>query len=220
MPPSHATRLEVGNFHRPCLTVVARVEYGLQPFTAVLRRVQCFAVRKVTGPVPEDFSRRRQPTARPCRVAEPMARAPGHRSFQSQQAAAISPMATSQPTPLPDASLAKKDRPPPLALSDNARKALLQFDSRGRLMRWLTRFSMQKLAMWVQWTHFDHRRVCSEREVNEVLRMVTASTTAPRCAVQLIYHQLPSRKPDCSGYRKLAARPDDETRALLHACRL
>ena len=105
-------------------------------------------------------------------------------------------------------------------MSDNARKALLQFDSRGRLMRWLTRFSMQKLAMWVQWTHFDHRRVCSEREVNEVLRTVTASTTAPRCAVQLIYHQLPSRKPDCSGYRKLAARPDDETRALLHACRL
>ena len=101
-----------------------------------------------------------------------MARALGHRSFQSQQAAVISPMATSQPTPLPDASLAKKDRPPPLALSDNARKALLQFDSRGRLMRWLTRFSMQKLAMWVQWTHFDHRRVCSEREVNEVLRTV------------------------------------------------
>ena len=57
-------------------------------------------------------------------------------------------------------------------MSDNACKALLQFDSRGRLMRWLTRFSMQKLAMWVQWTHFDHRRVCSEREVNEVLRTV------------------------------------------------
>ena len=154
-----------------------------------------------------------------------MARALGHRNLQSLQAAAISPAvplqtAPSQATPLPDAPLAPEDRPPPLALSDNARKALLQFDSRGRLMRWPTKFSVQKLAMWVLWTHFDGRRTYTEREVNEVLKAVNCFDDHATLRRELINHQLLSRKPDCSEYRKLAARPDDETRALLQAWRL
>jgi hypothetical protein len=169
-----------------------------------------------------------------------MARALGHRNLQSLQAAAASaaagwpvaslpvaglpvaglPVVGLPAARLPDAPLAAEDRPPPLALTDNARKALMQFDSRGRLLRWPTKFSVQKLAMWVLWTLFDGRRVYTEREVNEVLKAANGFDDHATLRRELINHQLLSRKPDCSEYRKLAARPDDETRALLQAWRL
>ena len=149
-----------------------------------------------------------------------MARALGHRNLQSLQAAVVNPAAPLPDATLPDAPLAPEDRPPPLALSDNARKALMQFDSRGRLQRWPTKFSVQKLAMWVLWTHFDGRRVYTEREVNEVLKAANGFDDHATLRRELINHQLLSRKPDCSEYRKLPARPDDESRALLQAWRL
>jgi hypothetical protein len=144
-----------------------------------------------------------------------MARALGHRNLQSLQAATRPPAAA-----LPQAPLALEDRPPPLALSDHARKALMQFDSRGRLLRWPSKFSVQKLAMWVLWTRFDGRRVYTEREVNEVLKAANGFDDHATLRRELVNHRLLSRKPDCSEYRKLAARPDDETRALLQAWRL
>ena len=140
-----------------------------------------------------------------------MARALGHRNLQSLQAAA--------PATLPAPPLAVEDRPPPEPLSDNARKALMQFDSRGRLLRWPNKFSVQKLAMWVLWTLFDGRRIYTEREVNEVLKAANAFGDHVTLRRELINHQLLTRKSDCSEYRKVAARPDDEARALLHAWR-
>lgn len=141
-----------------------------------------------------------------------LAKALGHRNLQSLQAA--------QRAGLPGVPLATEDRPPPLALTDNARKALGQFDSRGRLLRWPVKFSVQRLAMWVLWTLFDGRRVYTEREVNQVLMAANAFGDHATLRRELINHQLMSRKPDCSDYRKLPARPDDETRALLQAWRL
>ena len=143
-----------------------------------------------------------------------MARALGHRNLQSLQAGA--PLAPA----LPEPPLATEDRPPPPALSDNARKALMQFDSRGRLIRWPTKFSIQTLAMWVLWTLFDGRRVYTEKEVNEVLKAANAFGDHVTLRRELINHKLMSRKSDCTDYRKLPARPDAETRALLQAWRL
>jgi hypothetical protein len=140
-----------------------------------------------------------------------MARALGHRNLQSLQAA--------PPPALPEAPLASEDKPLPLTLSDNARKALMQFDSRGRLIRWPHKFSVQKLAMWVLWTLFDGRRVYSEKEVNEVLKAANDFGDHVTLRRELINHQLLARKSDCSEYRKLSPRPDDETRALLQAWR-
>jgi hypothetical protein len=37
-------------------------------------------------------------------------------------------------------------------------------------MRWLRKFSVQRLAMWLLWTRFDGKRVYTEREVNEVIK--------------------------------------------------
>jgi hypothetical protein len=71
----------------------------------------------------------------------------------------------------------------------------------------------------VLWTLFDGRRVYTEREVNEVLKAANAFGDHVTLRRELVNHQLLTRKSDCSEYRKLPARPDDETRALLQAWR-
>jgi hypothetical protein len=138
-----------------------------------------------------------------------IARAAGYRNVQALRASLRAP----------SAPLADEDRSPPLPLSANARKTLKQFDSRGRLVRWPAKFTVQRLAMWVLWTRFDSRRVYSEKEVNAVLKDANTFDDHVTLRRELVDHRLLARKSDCSEYRKLPARPDDETRALLSAWR-
>jgi hypothetical protein len=138
-----------------------------------------------------------------------IARAAGHRNVQALQASLRAPAAP----------LAEEDKAPPLPLSENARRALKQFDSRGRLVRWPSKYSVQKLAMWVLWTKFDSRRVYSEKQVNAVLMEANAFGDHVTLRRELVDHHLLARKSDCSEYRKLPARPDEEARALLAAWR-
>ena len=138
-----------------------------------------------------------------------IARAAGHRNVQALRAA----------TQAPPAPLADEDRPLQLPLSANARKALRQFDTRGRLLRWPTKFSVQRLALWALWTLFDSRRVYSEKEVNAVLRSANLFGDHVILRRELVDQRLLARKSDCSEYRKLPARPDPEARALLSAWR-
>ena len=86
-------------------------------------------------------------------------------------------------------------------------------------MRWPVKFSVQRLAMWVLWTRFDAKRVYTEREVNAILRQANGFDDHATLRRELVNHQLLTRKSDCSEYRKLPARPDDETRALIAAWR-
>jgi hypothetical protein len=138
-----------------------------------------------------------------------IARAAGHRNLQALRAALEAPAAP----------LASEDREPPLPLSPNAKKALQQFDTRGRLVRWPTKLSVQRLAMWILWTLFDSKRRYTEKEVNEVLRAANTFGDHVLLRRELIDHKLLTRKSDCSEYRKLAPRPDSEARALLTAWR-
>ena len=93
------------------------------------------------------------------------------------------------------------------------------FHSRGRLIRWPHKFSVQTLAMWVLWTLFDARRIYSEREVNTILKAAHVYGDHVTLRRELINHKLLARESDCSRYWKLAQRPDDEVRALLAAWR-
>ncbi|MCG2593864.1 DUF2087 domain-containing protein [Ramlibacter sp. XY19] len=104
-------------------------------------------------------------------------------------------------------------------LSDGARRALAHFDAQGRLVRWPTKFSVQGMAMWVLWTRFDAKRVYSESEVNTILKAANAFGDHVTLRRELVKHRLLARKPDCSAYWKLPARPGDEVRALLTAWR-
>ena len=139
-----------------------------------------------------------------------LARAAGHRNVQSLRAAASS---------TPRLPTAAEDRPAPPGLTPTARKALTQFDSRGRLVRWPARYAVQRLAIWVLWTRFDARRVYSEREVNDILKAWHTWGDHATLRRELVNHRLLARKSDCSEYRKVAARADDEVRALLRAYR-
>jgi hypothetical protein len=139
-----------------------------------------------------------------------LARAAGHRNVQSLRAAAMR---------LPRLSTAVEDRPAPAGLTPTARKALSQFDSRGRLLRWPNKFSVQRLAMWVLWSRFDARRLYTERDVNDILKAWHTWGDHATLRRELVNHGLLARKSDCSEYRKLPARADDEVRALLRAYR-
>ena len=86
-------------------------------------------------------------------------------------------------------------------------------------MRWPVKFSVQKLVIWVLWTRFDAKRSYTESEVNAILKAANLFFDHVTLRRELVNHQLMSRKSDCSDYRKLPARPDDETRALLTAWR-
>lgn len=136
-----------------------------------------------------------------------VARALGHRNVQSLRGALRGPGA------------ARPAAEAPAALSDNARKALAQFDTEGRLVRWPTKFSVQRLAMWVLWTRFEAKRPYTEREVNTILKDAHGFGDHATLRRELVNHRLLARKADCSEYRKLPARADDEARALLHAWR-
>lgn len=132
-----------------------------------------------------------------------IARAAGHRNVQALKAA--------PPAPLPAQAA--------LPLSENARRTLMQFDADGRLVRWPTKFTVQRLAMWVLWTRFDAKRSYTEREVNTILRGAHTFGDHATLRRELVEHRLLARKSDCSEYRKLPARADDETRAMLAAWR-
>ncbi len=137
-----------------------------------------------------------------------IARAAGQRNLQTLRARSESTRhPPAQPTPAAP------------TLSDNARKALSQFDESGRLLRWPRKYSVQRLAMWVLWMQFDGRRVYTEREVNQVLKAWHTWGDHVTLRRELINDRLLTRKSDGSQYRKLPARPDAEVRALLSAWR-
>ena len=138
-----------------------------------------------------------------------LARAAGRRSYQGLRASAR----------LPRAAVTPDGAPVPASLTAGARKVLSQFDDRGRLVRWPRKFSLQRLAVWVLWAQFDGSRVYSEREVNDIIRRWHTWGDHATLRRELINHRLLTRKSDCSEYRKVAARADEEVRWLLRAWR-
>lgn len=132
-----------------------------------------------------------------------LARAAGYRNLQALKA--------TPRVPTTQASV------PPL--SENARRTLMQFDADGRLVRWPTKFTIQRMAMWVLWTRFEGKRIYTEREVNAILEAANGFDDHVTLRRELVNHRLLARKSDCSEYRKLPARADAEVCALLAAWR-
>lgn len=137
-----------------------------------------------------------------------LARAAGFRNFQSLKA-----RKPALPVAAPEPAAADT------TLTDTATRALRQFDAQGRLQRWPVKFSVQRLMLWGLWMRFDARRRYSEREVNELLNAWHLFGDHCTLRRELITMKLLTRKSDGSDYRKLAARPDEETRAFLRALR-
>jgi len=146
-----------------------------------------------------------------------IARAAGYRNLQALQAGAP------QAVPAMAADVSPADAAPvdaaPVPLSDTARRALLQFDTAGRLQRWPAKYSVQRLILWPLWARFEPRRRYTEAEVNTVLKAANTFGDHVTLRRELVNHRLLARESDCSAYWKLPARPDDEARALMAAWR-
>jgi hypothetical protein len=134
-----------------------------------------------------------------------LARAAGHRNFQSLRARPA-PRAAAGPVPA-------------APLSETAQKALRQYDARGRLVRWPIKYSVQRMMLWGLWMRFDARRRYSEREVNDILKAWHLFGDHCTLRRELVNMHLLERKSDGSSYRKCPMRPDAETTAMLRALR-
>lgn len=150
-----------------------------------------------------------------------LARSAGLRNFQTLKAAALS--APTPATPIPAAAPSHVSAGPVAvdmnSLTPTARKALLQFDAQGRLVRLPNKYSVQQLACWALWTHFDARRKYTEKEVNALLNAHHTFGDPATLRRELINMKLLSRKSDCSQYWKEAQRPDEDVQAFLRAWR-
>ena len=148
-----------------------------------------------------------------------LAKAAGHRNFQSFRAQAdvlaVSASMTDARKAITKSVATEKDA----ALSAHAAKALTQFDDDGKLSRWPYKFAVQRIAMWALWLRFDAKRRYSEKEVNGVLNAWATYGDHATLRREMINMNLLARKPDCSEYWKVAQQPGDEVRAFLRAFR-
>lgn len=142
-----------------------------------------------------------------------LARAAGLRNYQTLRATTPGvAVAAAQPVaPVP--------APLPTALSPTARKALLQFDTQGRLVRLPNKLSVQRMCMWWLWTHFEVRRHYTEKEVNQVLNAHHTFGDQATLRRELVNMKLLGRKPDCSDYWKEAVRADSDAQNFLTSLR-
>jgi hypothetical protein len=143
-----------------------------------------------------------------------LARAAGHRNVQALQAAARRP-----PAPAAPAAARPWHGPRDPSLSTAADRALRLFDGQARLARWPQKRAEQVFALWGLWLAFDGKRRYSEREVNEILNARHAFGDHCLLRRELVDAQLLARTPGGAQYRKVAARPDDDTAAFLRAVR-
>lgn len=147
-----------------------------------------------------------------------LARAGGMRNFQTLKAAVqAAPPPASTPTPAEKAQTAVAVDVS--ALSATARKALIQFDASGRLVRLPNKLSVQQLANWALWTQFEVRRKYTEKQVNAVLNAHHTFGDPATLRRELVNMKLLGRKSDCSEYWKEPQRPGEDVQAFLRAWR-
>ena len=138
-----------------------------------------------------------------------LARAAGARNFQTLKATPAK-----RPVSVPIAAA-----PASAELSPTARKALMQFDEIGRLVRLPNKFSVQQMAMWVLWAQFAPRRDYTEKEVNQLLNAHHVFGDPATLRRELVNMKLLGRESDCSRYWKEPRRPDGDVRAFMQAWR-
>lgn len=142
-----------------------------------------------------------------------LARAAGLRNFATLKGAMLAAPAPAAARPASGAAIDLG------SLSPTVRKALIQFDDAGRLVRLPNKFSVQQMTMWALWTQFAARRSYTEKEVNAVLNAHHVFGDQATLRRELVNMKLLGRLDDCSRYWKEPRRADGEVRAFLRAWR-
>ena len=134
-----------------------------------------------------------------------IARSAGYRNYQALKA---KPLASDHLTPLakPAFAPAAPAITPPRdnTLSAIACRALSQFDTRGKLMRWPSQYAVQQIALWGLWLRLPGKRSMTEAEINGYLSRFHTFADQATLRRELVSARLLSRKIDCSDYRKVA----------------
>lgn len=146
-----------------------------------------------------------------------LARAAGLRNFATLKASTLA--AAPRAAPVSPAAVPGGSALDLSTLSATVRKALIQFDEAGRLVRLPNKLSVQQMAMWALWTQFAARRKYTEKEVNAILNAHHTFGDQATLRRELINMKLLGRKSDCSEYWKEAHRPTLEVQAFLQAWR-
>ena len=150
-----------------------------------------------------------------------LARAAGMRNFATVKKAALAAAPSVPVVKGSDAPVAAQDGDPIslTTLSATVRKALMQFDESGRLVRLPNKLSVQQMTMWALWTQFAAHRKYTEKEVNAVANAFHTFGDQATLRRELVNMKLLGRKNDCSEYWKEAQRPSDEVQSFLRAWR-
>ena len=140
-----------------------------------------------------------------------IARSAGFRNYQALKAnplAADHLMAPANPAVAPAAPAITPPRDS--TLTAIARRALSQFDTSGKLMRWPSQYAVQQIALWGLWLRLPGKRSMTEAETNGYLSRFHTFADQATLRRELVNARLLSRKIDCSDYRKVA-KPYDKT---------
>ena len=105
------------------------------------------------------------------------------------------------------------------SMSATVRKALIQFDDAGRLVRLPNKLSVQQMTMWALWTKFEANQKYTEKEVNGIINGFHTFGDQATLRRELVNMKLLRRKSDCSEYWKEPHRPNDEVQDFLRAWR-
>lgn len=105
------------------------------------------------------------------------------------------------------------------SMTSTVRKALLQFDDAGRLVRLPNKLSVQRMTMWALWTQFAANRKYTEKEVNAIVNGFHTFGDQATLRRELVNMKLLGRKSDCSEYWKEPHRPSEEVQDFLRAWR-
>jgi hypothetical protein len=150
-----------------------------------------------------------------------LARAAGMRNFATlkKSVQSVSSEVRDKPAKFSPAARASTEGVDMSSMSAAVRKALLQFDAAGRLVRLPNKLSVQQMTMWALWTQFAANRKYTEKEVNAIVNAFHTFGDQATLRRELINMKLLGRKSDCSEYWKESHRPTEEVQDFLRAWR-
>lgn len=133
-----------------------------------------------------------------------LARATGHRNFQSLRAQVA-------------ARNRLEARPPAPELVDfvQVQRLARYFDAQGRLASWPAKSSLQAACLWVLWSTLPSRETFTEDRLNQMIRASHLFGDYALLRRELCDHDLVTRTADGREYRRVERQPSPEGLALI-----